>query len=446
MARSDVAVLVGHASEPFILISDGATQSPSWSLPSTSVHSDPEDAAPIVSAVQELLGQPVTFLRMTTHHEGDEARPSLFVVEVQPIAGEAPPGHRWTPWSTLDQLVVEPREARDAFAWWVAGRTGAARPLAPPWSHAGWFAQASDWMVRRMAEVGRPASSAPRLHYLWCLSAVLRAESPGGALFMKASPPFFRHEGLVTRQLGVRCPRLVPTVVDVEPDEGWLLMEDHGGVVLGEQPPNRWAGGLETIAEIQRAWTGHTDELVALGARVRSLDALAQAVPSMIEHDATRPHLSADDADRWNAAVPALIEVCRRLAELGPPDTVAHGDLHPWNVVVRDRHDLVFDWTDAAVSHPFVDLLTYVIRTADLDARREMLTTYLGCWADVLPPDQLREAGDLALVVGGLYQVEAYLHIVTQLDPADAATFEEAPADWIRKTLRALSDGIDAAW
>jgi hypothetical protein len=263
---------------------------------------------------------------------------------------------------------------------------------------------------------------------------------------MKASPLFFRHEGLVTRQLGARCPGLVPTVVDVEPAEGWMLMEDHGGVALGEQPPNRWARGLETIAEIQRAWTGHTDELVALGARIRPLDALAQAVPSLIEQDAIGPHLSADDAGRWNTAVPALVEACHRLADLGPPDTVAHGDLHPWNVVVRDHRDLVFDWTDAAVSHPFVDLLTYLIRTTDLEARREMLRTYLGCWGDVLPPDQLREAGELALVVSGLYQVEAYLHIVTRLDPADAATFDGAPADWMRKTLRALADGIGAAW
>jgi hypothetical protein len=251
---------------------------------------------------------------------------------------------------------------------------------------------------------------------------------------------------VLTRHLSTRAPGLLPTVVAIEPDEGWMLMEDLGGRALGDEPVERWGAGLEVFADLQRAWSGHTDELVRLGARERPLDRLAEWVPTMAEHTFAGPFLSDVDVAGWNASAPALVSACRRLEELGPPAALTHGDLHPWNIVVRDERHVVFDWTEATITHPFTDLLTFVIRTPDIAARRAIRSAYLAGWADVLSPTALDEAGDLALVVGGLIQVDLYLTGLDLVDPADLGELEGAGADWIRRTLRVLADGIEATW
>jgi hypothetical protein len=440
---SDISVLVAHAREPLLLVVDGP--GPGWALPSTTTVEDPEGEE-LVDAVEALLGQPVVLLRMTEWGEVDESRPTLRIVELEPIDDSPPPGLRWTPWRELDPSAGRPAEAGPVFASWLDRRTRAPDPRDTPWSRPGWFGRASAWMTERLTDLGRPATTPPRLYYLWALSAILRAEVEGGRYFMKACPRLLRHEGVLTRHLATRVPKLVPTVVALEPAEGWMLMEDLGGRILGDEPVGRWGDALKVFADIQRAWSGHTDELIEAGAHELRLGHLADAVPAMTEAPFAAPYLSAEDVARWRAATPALVAACRRLDELGPPPTLTHGDLHPWNIVVRDGGHVVFDWTEATISHPFTDLLTCVVRTTEVEARRAMRDAYLSRWADVLLGPELAEAGDLALVVGGLAQVDMYLTELPELHPADLGGLDGAGADWMRRTLRVLEDGITATW
>ncbi len=104
---------------------------------------------------------------------------------------------------------------------------------------------------------------------------------------------------------------------------------------------------------------------------------------------------------------------------------------------------LLFDWSDAAVAHPFLDLAVYVTRTKDIAARRALRDAYLEAWADVLAPAELVEAGDLALVVGALYQVESYRRILTGLDPDDRGGMEGAARSWALAAVATLRDGIE---
>ena len=44
------------------------------------------------------------------------------------------------------------------------------------------------------------------------------------------------------------------------------------------------------------------------------------------------------------------------LGELSPFVTLDHGDLHAWNLFVRDGHVRILDWGDANVAHPLFSL------------------------------------------------------------------------------------------
>lgn len=303
---------------------------------------------------------------------------------------------------------LEPASSRAAVAGWVREHEEGWSALRPAWSRPGWFARASAWLAEEAETDGHPLVDLPRQHQLWDISVVLRAASTNGDVFLKCSPDVFRHEAVATQALARVTPELMPSVVAVNSDEGWLLMRDLGATELGERDQSLWHEGLAAHARIQRAWLDRTDELIALGLPDRSLAKLASQVATLADDADLTARIPDDLRDKWLSLVPAFVESCRRLDEIGPGPTLVHGDLHPWNVVFGPENIRVFDWTDAAVSHPFVDLATFVPRSEDPDVRRTLIEAYVDAWAPVSPRETLLEAAAVGMIVGALYQVMTY--------------------------------------
>ena len=296
-----------------------------------------------------------------------------------------------------------------------------------------------------MAETGTPITEPPVVVYTWGISMVLRAPTTAGNVYLKCSSPLFPREAELTGLLADVTPDLVTRVIAVEPAENWLLMHDLGATVLGDAPPADWAQGLEVYARIQRTWGSRTDELVRAGAEIRSLPALTRDLPSFAAREPLASEFSEAERAAWTAALPGFVAACERLDQLGPPATVSHGDLHPWNVAASPDGPRVFDWSDTAIAHPFLDLAVYATRAKDVAQRRAIRDAYLARWVDVLSPADLAEAGDLAIVVGSLVQVESYLRILSALDADDLAWMAGAARSWALAAIGALRDGIDLA-
>ena len=274
---------------------------------------------------------------------------------------------------------------------------------------------------------------------------VLRASSAEGDVFFKCSPPFFRREATVTQALARRMPGRVPEVIAVDSARGWLLMRDLDAPELGDQDEEHWHEGLVAHADIQRTWLGRADELADLGVPARSLLDLASHVKEISEDHALLQRMSSELRIEWMAAAPALVELCRRLDQIGPGPTLVHGDLHPWNVVRGAAGVRVFDWTDAAVSHPFVDLATYVFRTKDVSLRRRLVDAYLDAWSGDLSVELLQEAATLGVVVGTLYQVQTYLTLLpTLMRRGGDDDLAGADIDWIGRTLLRMQMGLES--
>ena len=396
-----------------------------------------------LDAVEARLGSLPPVLRIVIGPLDADGEAPLRLADFDTIGPDAPAGLTWTATDRLDLPRAVPNGLLDAARRAIGRHRDGPGPRDPPWSRPGWLARASTWMTDRMRELGSPASAPPRVIYLWGIAIVLRAPSPAGAMFLKCCAPIFRQEAAVTGVLADATPDLVSRVAAVEPDEGWLLMHDHGDRALGERPPEDWVVGLDRLATVQRAWLARTDDLVRAGAAVRPIAELATALPGFATRDALAAHFSAEDHRSWDAALPAFVAACRRLDELGPAPTLVHGDFHPWNVTDEPSGPRIFDWTDAAISHPFTDLAVYATRPEDVAIRRANRDAYLARWADHLQPDALTEAGDLAIVVGTLYQVDSYLRILESLDPDDIWDLGPAAASWARAAVAALDEGID---
>jgi hypothetical protein len=449
-----VTLLIPHPARTAVLVCDDATPAdgPTTSVPVRMPTLRLDDQEPLLSRIldsTELVDtdRVVVLRQVQTSREvdGDEDGEISLVVEFEPDDIDAPAG--WT-WRDLDDDLIarlEPETARDAVAAWARERTGGWSPLRPPWAFPGWFTGASSWMVEQMAEAGSPALAPPRQHQLWGLSVVLRAPSTDGDVYFKSSAEIFRHEAVVTQALAARMPEVTPQVIAVDGARGWMLMRDLGAAELGHQDETYWQEGVATHAAIQQQWLDRTDELVELGLPQRSLADLAVHVEQMTEDPELLARMSADLRERWLASVPALVDSCRRLDEIGPGPTLVHGDFHPWNITFGPDATRVFDWTDAAVSHPFVDLATFVFRTRDLSVRRRLVDTCVAAWSAAGPHETVQEAASLGLVVGALYQVQTYRLLLPTLMARGADDrMSDADVAWINRSLTRHHRGLES--
>lgn len=324
-------------------------------------------------------------------------------------------------------------------------RTGAQPPaLRPRWSRPGWQARASGWMIAAAAAARRPLVEEPAPFYLRGISALLHGRTAGRDLFLKAVFPPFHAEPAITRLLAERFPGSVPVVVAVEPDEGWLLVEDVAAPLIGEKPAaDRRLGldaGARALVALQRAAARDVRPFAEAGCPRRHLaelpDALAGALgPEAVVVDASwSPQRRAGIVDVTRAAA-------ERVARLGFPTTVVHGDFHPGNVTLAGGRATIIDWSDTAISDPSIDLVTWLSWSRDRpDDERVATDAWIDAWSADTDPATVRAAIDAILVVGAAYQVVSYDGILRGLEPATRYTMADGARSFLEKVERARSD------
>ena len=416
------------------------TSEPGRVLPTVTVGAEP-DIDDVIGRVGELLGEPVTLLRANAAAWDSDFNVTAMIVEIDALNTE-PTGFCWVLLDASEIETIDPSWARDSMRSWTSERIAGWSYLRPQWSRPGWLAEAAQWMQEQMTSAGYPDAEVPRIHHLWGVSVVLASASPAGTAFLKCSSDRFRHEARVTQALAVRSPGYFPDVLAIEPERGWLLMRDLAAPELGDQPESTWVLGLDALAGLQQLWVGRTDDLFAAGAESRPLCQLAEWVDSTVQNAELMDRLGPDMRGDWLESARAMVDACTTLDRIGPGASLTHGDFHPWNVVAGQNGTRIFDWTDAAVAHPFLDLVTYVMRTDDVALRRRLLQRYLQLWSDYFPPDDLQAAGRLALVVGALYQAYTYTQLIPTVMPDDLADLRDGDIRWLRRALDRLRHGI----
>ena len=199
---------------------------------------------------------------------------------------------------------------------------------------------------------------------------------------------------------------------------------------------------LRRFAGLQRRTADEVDALLADGCLDRRLDVLEAQVEPLLADPEAVARLEDDEVAELRRRAPELRGACRRLAASGGPPTLGHGDLHVGNVARIGRELAYFDWTDACIAHPFIDLLS-LHWERDESRRAALLDAYLSAWEGVETPERLREAAALAAIVIPLHHAVSYHTIVRALEPA-AKSELDATHGFLREALarvRAWPDG-----
>jgi hypothetical protein len=138
--------------------------------------------------------------------------------------------------------------------------------------------------------------------------------------------------------------------------------------------------------------------------------------------------------DQLRKAAPELAQLGDRLAAHAIPETVVHGDLHQWNAILQDGRVVVFDWSDIALGHPFLDLAPVLLHAeAGEGERGRLIGAYLEPWAGIAPEAQLREAAALGEALGCVHQAVSYRAIRAAFEPADRWLFAGANDFWLKR-------------
>ncbi len=97
---------------------------------------------------------------------------------------------------------------------------------------------------------------------------------------------------------------------------------------------------------------------------------------------------------------------------------------------------MFFDWTDACVTHPFLDLID-VFREEDAATRDALRDAYLRAWADFGTHDQLLSVWRVAEPLSSLNQAVSYRYIASGVEPGTNQELEWAIPHWLRLVLAA---------
>jgi aminoglycoside phosphotransferase (APT) family kinase protein len=182
--------------------------------------------------------------------------------------------------------------------------------------------------------------------------------------------------------------------------------------------------------------TGHVDELLATGCVDRRLGWLTGEIRELLGDDDALAALGDGTVERLRELEPMFASLCRRLAEGPVPDALAHGDLHLANVARSGDGYIFFDWSDAGVTHPFLDLID-IHGEKDPAVRDRLRDAYLAPWSDFAPRERLLELWELASPLSSLNQAVSYRHIMANVEPGSAQGMERALPGFLELVLEA---------
>jgi hypothetical protein len=439
--RSEVSVLIAHGADAAIGAygRDGELSLPRLRLPERVWLGEP---AALITAAREQLGLEITELFPLREIVDEQAATVTAVVACEARAGVTDTsGIVWIGADRLGMLSDEdPGPAREALS---RLRNELLEPGQAPWFVRGWFAEAERWLRAAAQDAGYEPTGPVEQFRTWSISSVLRVPTTRGMVYFKASAdmPLFVNEALVTCALSSLFPEFVPAPVAIDASRDWLALPDFGMEVGPDAPLDVKIDIIRRFAKLQVASAQHADRLLQAGCVDRRLDWLAREQKPWFTGPLARRLLSATEFSQLQSCSAWLPALCADLASFGIPDALVHGDIHLGNVARNERGYIFFDWTDAAVSHPFLDMIEIVLED-DASVAQAVRAAYLAEWAAACGPESVESAWDLAVILMAANHAISYLSLSSNID-IPGHDMSDVGVRWLRRLLSGASQLAD---
>ena len=267
-----------------------------------------------------------------------------------------------------------------------------------------------------LIRAGRTFKASPTLQRHSSISTILSFPTDDGIVWFKYVPPLFAHEGAMTHLLARIAPNNLPQLI--EWDAGWMLMKEFSdcGSPISEHP-------LATLAYIQRESTHYLNDLATAGCPRQPLELI---VTKLTEFANVSELISRDQAMQLQRCLLPVSAACEAMTALAIPTTVVHGDFYMGNAHRTLGGWIVYDWTDAFIGNPFIDV-TDPIRRGEPGAAK----AFCRVWLEILPTQTVAQAMRLASIIGTAHYI--IMHEQIMMCVADPSPFRNALDMWLNR-------------
>ncbi len=281
------------------------------------------------------------------------------------------------------------------------------------WTRNDWHTQVENWINEQLKHLDITPSSRPHLIKSWGISCVLKIPTNRGDIYFKAAcfSPLFGNEAQTTQHISKLFPTQIPSPLAINIKNNWLLLSDFGDELEGNEDLGLRKLAIRNFAKLQIASIPHKKSLLENSCLDRQLGWLTNQIDKTVNSAKLAHRLTPEDLHALKQAAPKLKAVCQQLAQLNIPATLTHGDLHEGNIAAPNGNPLYFDWTDAAVAHPFMDGLIFILDEVETSVRQILLEAYLEPWIDFSDENTIKHAWQLAKPLCAFNQIISYLSI-----------------------------------
>ena len=185
-----------------------------------------------------------------------------------------------------------------------------------------------------------------------------------------------------------RFPDLLPRLLAFDPDRVWILLPEFGPMLDDSTDEAVWEAALRLHARHQRAYVGKEADLAGFGCLSRPLDRLRVQFDALLLDDDVLSFLAARRIA--TGCTPSPMSPARRWWRLSPaasPTRWSTAISMPATSPSAVGSPIFFDWTDASISHPFLDLATFLqpsrLFDGAPDVRDRLRAAYLDEWRGV---------------------------------------------------------------
>jgi hypothetical protein len=342
------------------------------------------------------------------------------VVILRLLAGEE---HRLGAGGPVTYLAEVPDDVTVPVRPWARVRD-TDEALRASWARPGGPAADQAWADAALEAAGMPRVAPAEQVRTWNLSSLWRLPTARGTAWLKVVPSFFAHEGPILRVLdSERVPGVLAT------DGARTLLAEVPGDDLYGSGGERIPSMIDLLVDLQSAWVGRVDELLALGLPDWRRHQLTDALTALVER--WRDRLARDVATELDRLVGGLPERWDEVESCGLPDTLVHGDFHQGNLrSAGPGHLVLLDWGDSGVGHPILDQPAFLERLAAED-QAAARATWTRRWQQEVPGCEPDRAAQALAPIAALRQALIYQVFLDGIEPDERIYHAPDPARWL---------------
>jgi hypothetical protein len=236
-----------------------------------------------------------------------------------------------------------------------------------PFARIGWIDEAIEWVESATDRKLSSKTGIEQLNAGGPFSLVRFHTDDDWHYWLKATGEPNAHEPAITRLLSELGQDYLPKLISSRPEwNAWLMSGEGSGIE--ELPTDSLQlfrlleDAVESMAELQIKTKGLRHDLLDAGAfdqGMKTFQAHSEALFDYLEEamslqtSTKAPRL---EKARLQQMQRIFLDVCRRMEDLGLPETIVHGDMNHGNILTGCGHCQFIDWCEAYVGNPLISL------------------------------------------------------------------------------------------